>query len=641
MWSLYQNNEFLKPLKFSNGKTQEDVVNEILNSIKEGNKVIFVRGMCGTGKSAIALNVAKEIGRASIVVPGKNLQRQYKKDYEGKKYVLKNNGEKLKISVITGRKNHTCKFLEDSKTAIPKMEINSRLGDIFDRKRDDVLGLIGKDLSADNRNIPCKIELNEKNWRRIKEYIRQNKEANPENYESIDDVKRAAVAAACPYWNPVLPEKYEYQKNFPESKKKKYKGLKDTTFTIYNRKEGCNFYAQFNSYLDSDVIVFNSQKYKLETAMNRKPATEIEIIDECDEFLDSFSNNRIINIDRLQNTLVSIVGVSEKAEEEIQEIAEKIKEIKRNQRIREIAISEQIVSVKDTEILDLLKIFMKPLELIYEIDEDSYLLDVKETAEIFADSLDETYVIFEKKDENISANIVTTNLAKRFKEIVDKNKVFVLMSGTIHSEEVLKEIFGLEKFKVIDAETERLGTLDVVRTGLETDCKYSNFSSGITSREKYLNALDKCVEKAEKPAIVHVNSFADLPSRVEIEKFNLKNLISSEELKETQDDDKEGKLVEEFKEGERVVLFSTRVSRGIDFPGEQCNSIVFTKYPNPNVKEAFWKILSKIKPTHYWKFYKDKASRELYQKIYRGLRFHGDHIYLLSPDDRVLKEFEK
>jgi Rad3-related DNA helicase len=510
------------------------------------------------------------------------------------------------------------------------MEINSRLGDIFDRKRDDVLGLIGKDLSADNRNIPCKIELNEKNWRRIKEYIKQNKEINPEDYETIDDVNRAAVAGACPYWCPVLPEKYEYKKNFPDTKKKTYKGLKDTIFTIYSRKEGCKFYGQFNSYLDSDVIVFNSQKYKLETAMNRKPLTEIEIIDECDEFLDSFSNNRIINIDRLQNALISIVGVSEKAEEEI----------KRNMRIRELAISEQIVSIKETEIYDLLKIFIKPLELIHEIEDDNYLIDVQETAFIFEDSFDETYVIFEKKDESIFANIVTTNLAKRFREIVEKNKVFVLMSGTIHSEEVLKEIFGLEKFKIIDAETERLGKLDIVRTGLEFDCKYSNFSSGIASREKYLRALNKCVEKAKKPVIIHVNSFADLPSIIEVEKFKFKNLISSEELKENQNNDKEGKLVEEFKEGKRIILFSTRVSRGIDFPGEQCNSIIFTKYPNPNVKEAFWKILNKIKPMHYWKFYKDKANRELYQKIYRGLRFHGDHIYLLSPDDRVLKEFE-
>jgi hypothetical protein len=651
MWSLYNEDKFLAPLKFSNGKTQEDVVKEILDSIKEGNKVIFVKGMCGTGKSAIALNVAKEIGRASIVVPGKNLQRQYKKDYgssqensikqtKGQKYVLKDNKEKLKISVITGRKNHTCRFLEENKSAIPKVEKNSILGDIFDKKRDDILGIIGKDLSSDNRNIPCKIELSEKNWRRIKEYIRQNKEVNPEDYQSIEDVKRAAVAGACPYWCPVLPQKYEYRKNFPDQKKKNYHGLKDTLFTIYNRKSGCGFYEQFNSYLDSDVIVFNSQKYKLETAMNRKPLTEVEIIDECDEFLDSFSNNRIINIDRLQNSLVSIMGVTEKAEEELEEIAQKIKDVKRSMRIRELATYEQIVPLKETEIFDLVKVFLKQLELVYEIEEDNYLLDVKETAEIFSDVLDETYVIFEKKEDNIIANLVTTNLAKRFKEMVDKNKVFVLMSGTIHSDEVLKEIFGLEKFKIIEAETERIGNLEIVRTGLEMDCKYSNFSSGVANREKYLKALDRCVYESKKPAIVHVNSFADLPNRDEILRWDLNNLISGEELKEEQEEDKEGRIVEDFKNGETEVLFSTRVSRGVDFPGEQCNSIIFTKYPNPNVKEPFWKILNKIKPTHYWKFYKDKASRELYQKVYRGLRFKEDHVFIFSPDERVLNAIE-
>ena len=81
MWSLYQKENFLKPLKFSNGKTQEDVVKEVLESIKEGNKIIFIHGMCGTGKSSIALNIAKNLGKSSIIVPGKNLQNQYKKDY--------------------------------------------------------------------------------------------------------------------------------------------------------------------------------------------------------------------------------------------------------------------------------------------------------------------------------------------------------------------------------------------------------------------------------------------------------------------------------------------------------------------------------------------------------------------------------
>ena len=92
-WSLYSGDEFLKPLKFSNGKTQEDVVEEVLESIKKGNKIIFIRGICGTGKSAIALNIARKLGKTSIVVPIKNLQEQYKRDYGGSdgKIVLKEN----------------------------------------------------------------------------------------------------------------------------------------------------------------------------------------------------------------------------------------------------------------------------------------------------------------------------------------------------------------------------------------------------------------------------------------------------------------------------------------------------------------------------------------------------------------------
>jgi len=31
----------------------------------------------------------------------------------------------------------------------------------------------------------------------------------------------------------------------------------------------------------------------------------------------------------------------------------------------------------------------------------------------------------------------------------------------------------------------------------------------------------------------------------------------------------------------------------------------------------------------------------LWQKIYRGLRFKEDHVYLLSPDTRVLEAFKE
>src|SRR3989344_3979961 len=89
MWSLYENKTFLEPLKFSNGKSQEDVVKEVIEAHNQGYKLIFIKGVCGTGKSAIALNLAKHFGKTSIVVPVKSLQEQYIKDYTNKKYVLK------------------------------------------------------------------------------------------------------------------------------------------------------------------------------------------------------------------------------------------------------------------------------------------------------------------------------------------------------------------------------------------------------------------------------------------------------------------------------------------------------------------------------------------------------------------------
>src|SRR3990167_9101459 len=93
MWSFYRGDEFLEPLKFSNGKTQEDVVQEVLKAIREGEKIIFIKGNCGTGKSVIALNIAKEIGKTSVVVPVKTLQSQYENDYMHKFNIRKKDGK--------------------------------------------------------------------------------------------------------------------------------------------------------------------------------------------------------------------------------------------------------------------------------------------------------------------------------------------------------------------------------------------------------------------------------------------------------------------------------------------------------------------------------------------------------------------
>jgi Rad3-related DNA helicase len=641
-WDLYEKGKFLEPLKFSNGKTQEDVVKEVVDSIKAGEKIIFIHGKCGTGKSAIALNIARELGKSSVVVPSKALQQQYKRDYEEDKYILNNKKKKLNISVITGRNNHKCKFLEDNKNAIPsqKNEVDSKLYDIFEGRREKLKELLAKDLSADNKNIPCKIEIKEKNMQRLKEYLKQNKKINPKNFDKISDIKRMSIAPVCPYWSPVVPEEYDV-KNLSETDKIKYRGLQGKNFFFYRRKPGCGFYEQFNSYIDSDIIVFNSLKYKLESALNRKPCTEVEIIDECDEFLDSFSNQRNINIDRLQNSLTHSVVNEEENFQIIQEINEILSHLKRNNKVNELVRSREIVELKKTGLYDLFKIFLKNSEFMNEIDEESYVYDVENTVRMFDEFLDETYVIFDKKEDNLIASIVTINLAKKFREMINKNKIIILMSGTLHSPEVLTNIFGIERFKIIDAETENPGKIKVLRTGDEMDCKYSNFSSGKAERKKYLEALDKCIEVAKKPILIHVNSYGDLPDRFERENFELRHVITREDLMEIQNKDKEGEIIKKFKDGRINILFSTKCSRGVDFPGAECNTIIFTKFPNPNVQDAFWKILNRTNPQKYWSFYKDKARRELLQKVYRGIRFKEDEVTLMSPDSRVLDFFEK
>ena len=110
--------------------------------------------------------------------------------------------------------------------------------------------------------------------------------------------------------------------------------------------------------------------------------------------------------------------------------------------------------------------------------------------------------------------------------------------------------------------------------------------------------------------------------------------LLQERLKEMQS--RGNTAINEFLNGEEDILFTTKCSRGIDFPGNQCNSIVVTKFPYPNIQGLFWKILKQEQPEKFMEFYMDKARRELIQKVLRGVRFKGDRVSLWSPDVRVI-----
>ena len=638
-WSLYEKKEgnlksidkFLPPLKFSNNKTQEDVVSEILQEIKKGTKIIFIRGICGTGKSAIALNLAKEVGKASIVVPVKSLQKQYEQDYTENKYLLKKNKEKLKIKTITGRGNFKCPYLKDNPIKENQKAKNSTL-DIFDHE----FPLIDpkKDPSCDNCFLPCKIQIKDKNSSYIREYLKKNPRIQSPNSIPINRVRRLSIAPVCPYWSPLIPSEINLDL-LDDAETLKYKGLENKEYTIYKRKSGCQYYDQYQSYIDSDVLIFNSLKYKIETAMDRKPLTDIEIIDECDEFLDSFSNQQTININRLNFALGFLFTDSDKTQKTITELTKLTAEIIKEEKSK--IAREDIIPLNETKILEIINHFIESDLMNYvECDEENYCFHVEEVAQTFKQFIDETFISIQKEENQILIKLVTTNLEKRFKELINKSKIFVLMSGTIHSEKVLNEVFGIQDFKIIDAETETPGKITKQKTGLEINCKYSNFQSGKTTREEYLKALEKCILTAKPPVLVHVNSFKDLPTQYEADKLGLQ-LMTQGKLRELQYADSLGESIKKFKQGEFPILYSTKCNRGIDFPGETCNSIVLTKYPYPNVSSLFWQVLRQTHPQHYNSFYLDKSTREFLQRIFRALRSKTDHIFLLSPDIRVFE----
>ena len=371
--------------------------------------------------------------------------------------------------------------------------------------------------------------------------------------------------------------------------------------------------------------------------MDRKPMTAVDIIDEADEFLDNLSEQESLNLSRLKSSLLSLRPENEKAKETIDGILDFIQ--LEEKRIQAVGINEDaIFECKNTKILKIIELLLSSPELEAELslDEMNYGSQALDIAKKFSGFLDVTYITYAKKDFDIIVNLVTTELSRKFDELSSKNHALVLMSGTLHSPEVLKSIFGIKDFSVVEAETLQQGSVEILQTGKEFDCKRASFTSGNKSREDYLSALSACLGKTKKPVLIHVQAYEDLPANHEIGLYSLSDLISRETLFEMQMKDGAGKAISAFKEKKSKALFSTRCSRGVDFPGDTCHSIVYTKYPNPNVQNIFWKVLKKTHEKEYWGFYFDRAKREFLQRLYRALRSPEDFVSVSSPDTRVL-----
>ena len=219
------------PLTYEDGKTQEDLVRKIIELFKRNKKFVVLNAKTGTGKSLIALNVIKYLGRGIVVVPTKPLQKQYYESYYRGSIRIKN----FEISIILGRANFTCRYI--------------------------------KKVTCAYRNLPCtkKIEKNE---------------------------KRYEIAMKCRYWigrgykdlgDSFINKMDNYGFDF-----KTYESIDGSICYIFFRDNNiCDYYKQFFSYLHCDCIVMNSALFKIECLKGLLPKVDVLVIDEFDYFFDN------------------------------------------------------------------------------------------------------------------------------------------------------------------------------------------------------------------------------------------------------------------------------------------------------------------------------------------------------------------
>lgn len=230
---MYDNRGQLEPRRYSSGKTQVDIIEEIIEAFKK-NDIVFLKATVGSGKSAVGLRSILEFGRGVVSVPTKVLSDQYAASYEGDKYFLKEDGSKAKIGILKGRRNFRCPFQAEK----------------------------GREISCDNSVLPCKRPVD---WKH--------------GEHRIDALRE------CPHWGFIFPK--GLADSIKGARKAPYEAVKGRY--AWCMKGECPYWKQFHAYVAADAIVMNSAKWAAELSVGRLPRVPITVIDEADYWLDSLA----------------------------------------------------------------------------------------------------------------------------------------------------------------------------------------------------------------------------------------------------------------------------------------------------------------------------------------------------------------
>lgn len=576
VWGLYEGSGGpLPPRRFRNGKTQEDAVDEVIEAFDD-HRIVFLKGGVGSGKSIIGATVAGALGSGAINVPVKALQEQYESDYGGRLLIDLGRGP-LKFGVLKGRDNFDCRFA------------SRELG--FERR-------------CSSRDLPCTTPLG-------------------------GGTPRWKIARKCEYWSPVYSS--------PVRALQKEGGC--TVFTydtpegrqhFHRRVGGCPYYDQNRHYLEADILLYNNSKWHADTNMGKKPLAGVEVFDEGDLFLDGLNlhtpiTRRMIStfLREAESAQAELQGSGRSGEgREVAEQAERVEELFRRFTGTGRPSGPRSFEGGAEELTSELHQLLKALDTDFARDLASrleLLLKYREVASF--------------QVERGKADFFVAEPSVMLEDMLERSSGRILfMSATFHRESVLREVFGIEDYAMVEGETTIPGRVYRRRAGGERWVNWKKWQ-GREFREGYWSTLKDILGRAERPTLVQVHSYQYLP-----EGDGYGGIPSRGELRESDQEES----YQYFRGGGREVLFSTKTDRGVDLPGDSCRSIVMLKHPFPSLKDpVLMAMRRKLGEKAFWSYYSDLARREMLQQVGRGLRSAGDWVEVWSPDLKLHRELEK
>lgn len=443
----------LHPLLYSNGKTQEDVVNEIIEALDD-HDIVFLVGGVGTGKSAIALHIIDHYGKGIISTPTKILERQYTEDYCGTQSMRVGDpdGSSLNINLLMGRTNFPC----------PNPPRN----------------LKRKPIHSGDRRLPC--------VRRLPE-----------------GVSRCAVGAECPLWSPVY---------VPGSctllERRGRDTIEYTSITgkkvYYRAEEPCPYYAQFIHFTRPGAIIMNSAKWEAETWLGRKPRVPVEIIDEGDEYLDGLTYRTSVTrrlYERIRREGLVDDDTLRLSLEHFQDTLDRYGQAGYDGFLQE-----------EENIAGFLADFIDMLE---GAEPSDFVLGIKTRIRLILENQEVSWVRTNRDPPNPGVTVFLPSPGVTLRELAKRSGKMVFMSATIHEPDSLTGIFKMDAPMVVEAESRFPGTLMIMvppEGHLLPRVTYRTWRDQ-KFREGYWEYLDDVIEAAAKPCLVQVHAFRYLPEK--------------------------------------------------------------------------------------------------------------------------------